>query len=279
MKFTILFCLGMAIGLALPARGSQTDQTAPYSNQADRHVVSEEAIAGQAGLEQLIGSQVPLAAAFYDERGETVKLGRYFNGKPVILALVYYGCPNLCTLVLNGILQTAQELKFDVGNEYQIVVVSFDERERPPLAVKKKSVYLHQYWRPNAADGWHFLTGDRASIEALAKSVGFHFSWDKATQQFAHPSTMMVLTPEGRVSRYFPGIEYPPREVRLALIDASGNQLGSLSERIYLLCYHYNPNTGKYGLVIWRTMQIGGCGTVLLLAAYLVRLSRNEPKA
>ncbi|MCA1658832.1 MAG: SCO family protein, partial [Verrucomicrobiaceae bacterium] len=185
-------------------------------------------------------------------------------------------CPNLCTLVLNGVLQTAQELKFDAGKEYEIVVVSFDARERPALAAAKKQIYIQRYGRAGAADGWHFLTGDDRAIERLASSVGYRFSYDKATSQFAHPSAIMVLTPAGKVARYFPGIEYPPREVRLALIDASQERVGSLADRVFLLCFHYNPATGKYGLLIGRVIQIGGIGTAAALAAYIVWMLRRE---
>jgi protein SCO1 len=236
----------------------------------------QQQIAASAGLEQKLNAQVPLDAIFRDEHGKTVKLGSFFGSKPVILALAYYECPNLCTLVLNGILQTAHELKFDAGKDYQIVVVSFDPHERPALAAAKKLTYLQRYGRASAADGWHFLTGDESAIAQLAQSVGYHFAYDKATRQFAHPSTIMVLTPKGKVSRYFPGIEYPPREVRLALIEASQNRTGSLADRVFLLCFHYNPATGKYGLLINRVMQIAGIGSVIALAAYVALNLRRE---
>lgn len=237
---------------------------------------TQEEVAARAGLEQKPGAQVPLESVFYDEHGTAVRLGSFFNQKPVILVLAYYDCPNLCTLVLNGLLQSAQELRLDAGKEYQIVVVSFDPRERPALAAAKKQVYIQRYGRANAASGWHFLTGDKAAIERLTGSVGYRFAWDEATRQFAHPSAIMVLTPQGKVARYFPGIEYPPRELRLALTDASGNRVGSLSDRVFLLCFHYNPSTGKYGLLIARAIQIAGIGTVLLLAGSIVSMLRRE---
>jgi protein SCO1/2 len=219
---------------------------------------------------------VPLETVFRDEHGKPVKLASFLGAKPVILVLAYYQCPNLCSLVLNGLLQTATELKFNVGKEYQIVVVSFDPRESPALAAAKKQVYIQRYGRADASGGWHFLTGDPAGIAQLARSVGFNFSWDEPTRQFAHPSAILILTPQGRVARYFPGIEYPPHDVRLALIDASGNRVGSLSDRVYLLCFHYNSNTGKYGVLISRVMQFAGCGTVLLLGSYVGILIRRE---
>jgi protein SCO1 len=229
----------------------------------------EEQIAARAGLEQKLNAQVPLGARFRDEHGRTVELGNYFGRQPVILALAYYECPNLCTLVLNGVLQTAHELKLDAGKDYQIVVVSFDPREQAALAAAKKQTYVERYGRVGAADGWHFLVGDKDSIAQLADAVGYRFAYDDATRQFAHPSTIMVLTPEGKVARYFPGIEYPPREVRLALIDASKNQIGSLADRVFLLCFHYNPQTGRYGFLITRLLQFAGIGTVLAIGAYI----------
>ncbi len=238
---------------------------------------TQQQIAARAGLEQKLNAQVPLDATFRDEHGKTVPLGSFFHsGKPVILALAYYECPNLCTLVLNGLLDTANELKFDAGKEYEIVVVSFDSRERPALAAAKKQTYIERYGRHGAVDGWHFLTGSEASIAQLAESVGYRFSWDETARQFAHPSAIMVLTPAGKVARYFPGIEYPPRDVRLALIEASHEQVGSLADRVFLLCFHYNPQTGKYGLLISRVIQLAGCGTAAAVALYIVWMLRRE---
>lgn len=236
----------------------------------------QQQIAARAGLEQMLGAQVPLDAVFRDEHGKNAPLGSYFGKKPVVLALAYYECPNLCTLVLNGILTTAQDLKLDAGKDYEIVVVSFDPHERPALAAAKKQIYIQRYGRPSYSYGWHFLTGDESSITRLADSVGYHFAWDASTSQFAHPSAIMILTPQGKVSRYFPGIEYPPREVRLALMAASDDQVGSLVDRVFLLCFHYNPATGKYGLLIWRVIQIAGCGTALLLALFVILNVRRE---
>ncbi|HEY0369399.1 MAG TPA: SCO family protein [Chthoniobacterales bacterium] len=232
---------------------------------------TQEQIAARAGLEQKLNAQVPLDAVFRDEHGNAVKLGSFFeNGKPVVLALAYYECPNLCTLVLNGVLQIAQELKLDAGKDYEIIVVSFDERERPALAAAKKQTYVERYHRPGASDGWHFLTGEKDAILRLTSSVGYRFSYDESTRQFAHPSAIMVLTPAGKIARYFPGIEYPARDVRLALIDASHEQIGSLADRVFLLCFHYNPTTGKYGLLITRVMQFAGIGSALAIGCYIV---------
>ena len=174
----------------------------------------------------------------------------------MILVLAYYECPNMCTLVLNALLQSAQDLKFEVGKEYQIIVVSIDPHEEPALAAAKKQIYTQRYGRPGAANGWHFLTGDEASIRSVANSVGFRFVYDPKTRQFAHPSVITVLTPTGKVSRYFAGIEYPPKELRLALIEASNNHIGSLTEQLFLLCFHYDPASGKYGLAYQRRHSV-----------------------
>ncbi|MDQ6625942.1 MAG: SCO family protein [Verrucomicrobiota bacterium] len=239
----------------------------------------QQQIAARAGLEQKLNAQVPLDAVFRDEHGAARTLGSFFNGKPVILALAYYECPNLCTLVLNGVLQTAQELKFDAGNEYEIVIVSFDARERPALAAAKKQIYTQRYGRAGANDGWHFLTGDAANIARLAQSIGYRFAYDETTRQFAHPSAITILTPAGRVARYFPGIEYPPREVRLALIEASTEHVGSLADQVFLLCFHYNPATGKYGLLISRVIQFAGIGTALALGIYIALMVGRDRRA
>ncbi|HTE89366.1 MAG TPA: hypothetical protein VK639_10450, partial [Terriglobales bacterium] len=178
--------------------------------------------------------------------------------------------------VLNGLLQKAQELRFDAGKEYEIVVVSFDPHERPALAAAKKQTYIQRYGRAGAADGWHFLTGDEIAIARLAHSVGYRFAYDPQTRQFAHPSTIIVLTPQGKIARYFPGIEFPPRDVRLALIEASQDRVGSLADELFLLCFHYNPVTGKYGLLITRILQIAGLGSALVLATFIVLSVRRE---
>jgi len=241
---------------------------------------TQQRIAASAGLEQKMNAQVPLDATFRDEHGAPVSLGKFFQpGKPVLLALAYYECPNLCTLVLNGVLETAHQLKFNAGSDYQIVVVSFDPHERPALAAAKKQTYLERYGRKNATEGWHFLTGDQSNIARLLESVGYRVAYDQTTRQWAHPSTVMVLTPGGKVSRYFPGIEYPPREVRLGLIEASHEQIGNLADRVFLLCFHYNPATGKYGFIISRVIQIAGIGTSLLLAGYIAVMVARDRRA
>ncbi|MDQ2868687.1 MAG: SCO family protein [Verrucomicrobiota bacterium] len=236
----------------------------------------QQQIIAQAGLDQKLNAQVPLTLAFRDEHGKTVKLENYFGSKPVILVLAYYECPNMCTLVLNALLESAQDLKFDAGKEYQIVVASIDPRERPALAAAKKQIYTQRYGRPGTSSGWHFLTGDESQIVQLASSVGYRFAYDPQTRQFAHPSVITVLTPAGKISRYFAGIEYPPKELRLALMEASDNRIGSLTDRFFLLCFHYNPATGKYGLLIRRVMQFAGISTVFVLGGFIALMIQRE---
>lgn len=236
-------------------------------------------LTAKAGLDQKLDAQVPLNLTFRDEHGTAVQLGRFLGVKPLVLVLAYYECPSLCTLVLNALLQSAQDLKFDAGREYQILVVSINPQESPALAAAKKQLYIQRYGRPGSEDGWHFLTGDEDAIQQLAQSIGYRFVYDPQTRQFAHPSVITVLTPSGKVSRYFAGIEYPPKEVRLALIEASNSRIGSLTDQLFLLCFHYNPATGKYGLVVTRVIQFAGISTVILLGSLITLMVRREHSA
>jgi protein SCO1/2 len=229
-----------------------------------------------AGLDQKLNAQVPPNLGFRDEAGQQVRLGNYFGEKPVILALAYYECPNLCTLVLNALLTGAQDLQLDAGRDFEIVVVSFNPRETTALASAKKKTYTQRYGRPQDNDGWHFLTGDEPAIAQLAESVGYRYAFDPQTRQYAHPSAIMVLTPDGKVSRYFAGIEYPPRELHLALIEASNRRVGSLTDQLFLLCFHYNPLTGKYGLIIMRVVRVACFATVGALALFMTTMFRRD---
>ncbi|MBI1927913.1 SCO family protein [Candidatus Poribacteria bacterium] len=219
----------------------------------------------EVGIDQRLNEQVPLDLVFRDETGKLVRLGDYFGEKPVILSLVYYECPMLCTLVLNGLLKSLRALSFDVGKEFNVVTVSFNPGETPTLAAAKKAEYIQHYSRPGTAEGWHFLTGQEASIQQLAQAVGFRYVYDAQKNQFAHASGIMVLTPQGRLSHYFYGIEYSPRDIRLSLVEASANKIGSPVDQLLLYCYHYDPTTGKYGVIIMNIIRLAGLGTVLAL--------------
>jgi protein SCO1/2 len=233
------------------------------------------------GLEQRLDQQLPLDLVFRDESGQEVKLGQYFGQKPVILALVYYDCPMLCTQILNGMVTSFRVLPFQVGKEFDVVTVSFDPRETSALASTKKKVYVNylpEKMRAGATNGWHFLTGDQANISKLTDAVGFRYRYDEATKQFAHASGIMVATPHGKLSRYFYGIEYAPRDLRLGLIESSANKIGSPADQLLLYCYHYDPATGKYGAAVMKIMRIAGVITVLAIVVMLFALKGHKPK-
>jgi protein SCO1/2 len=232
-------------------------------------------------IDQRLGERVPLDLVFRDEAGHPVQLGDYFHDKPVILVLAYYRCPRLCTQVLNGLLDSLNGLPaFDVGDKFDVLTVSFDPRETPELARAKKQAYVESYGRPGAAEGWHFLTGEQASIERLTEAVGFYYEYDPRTDQFAHASGIMVLTPKGEIARYFYGINYPPRDLRLALVEASGNKIGSPVDQLLLFCFHYDPATGKYTATVMNLVRVTGILTVLTLGAvFAITWQRERRKA
>jgi protein SCO1/2 len=208
------------------------------------------------GIDQKLNNQVPLDLTFRDEHGQIVKLEQYFREKPVVLALVYYQCPMLCNMVLNGMLRSFRALSFDIGGEYDVVTVSFDPQEKPSLARAKQASYIDKYRRPGAVTSWHFLTGDEANIQKLTQAVGFRYKWDPVQKQFAHASGIMVLTPAGRIARYFYGIEYSPSALRLALVEASNGQIGNPVDAVLLYCFHYDVTTGKYSLLISNAVRL-----------------------
>jgi len=226
-------------------------------------------------IEQKLDQQLPLDLVFRDENGQTVKLGQYFGKKPVVLALVYYDCPMLCTQVLNGMVTSFRVLPFQIGKEFDVVTVSFDPRETSALATAKKNVYVNylpEKMHAGANEGWHFLTGDQENIAQLTDAVGFRYHYDEATKQFAHGSAIMVTTPEGKLSRYFYGIDYPARDLRLGLIESAANKIGTPVDQLLLYCYHYDPATGRYGAAVMKIMRIAGVATVLAIVAMLFAL-------
>ncbi len=224
---------------------------------------------------QHLNEQIPAELTFRDETGKQVRLGDYFGKKPIILNLVYYRCPMLCSEVMAGLSGSLKALKFDVGKEFDIITVSFDPKDTPEAATAKKADYIKRYGRPGAADGWHFLTGPQESIAALTKAVGFEYQYDPKSQQFSHATAIMILTPEGKLAQYYYGVEYPPKDLRLGLIQASQNKIGTLADQVLLYCYHYDPATGKYGAIISRIIQLSGGVTVLSLGLFLIILFRR----
>ena len=228
------------------------------------------------GIDQKLNEQLPLDLTFRDETGKPVQLRKYFGQKPVLLSLVYYDCPMLCTLVLNGLVRSLRAVPLDVGDQFQVVTVSFDPRETAALAAAKKETYVKRYGRAQASQGWHFLTGDEASIQQLTRAVGFRYAYDEKSGQFAHATGIMVLTPTGRLARYFYGIEYSPRDLRLALVEASANKIGSVVDQLLLFCFHYDPKTGKYSLVVMNVLRIAGMGTLLALGSFMLVMFRRD---
>ncbi|MGH9932504.1 MAG: SCO family protein [Pyrinomonadaceae bacterium] len=230
------------------------------------------------GIDQKLNEQLPLDLVFKDENGASMKLGDYFGKKPVVLSLVYYQCPMLCNQVLNGMVTAFKVMNFKPGQEFEVVTVSFDPRETASLAAAKKNTYVNylpENRRAGAASGWHFLTGDEASIKRLTEAVGFRYRWDEATNQFAHASAIYVTTPEGKLARYFYGIEYAPRDVRLGLMEAAENKIGSPVEQLLFYCYHYDPATGTYGYRVMLMMQVGGVLTLIGIVVLLFALRRR----
>jgi protein SCO1/2 len=227
-------------------------------------------------IEQRLNSQLPLDAEFRDETGKTVPLGSFFGKRPVVLTLVYYDCPMLCTQILNGMVRAAKVLTFTPGQDYDVVAISFDARETSQLAAEKKAVYLKRYGRPETARGWHFLTGDVNSIKRVTEAVGFRYIWDVHTAQFAHASAIYVLTPQGRLSKYFYGIDYSPKDMRLGLIEASNNKIGNPVDQIMLFCYHFDPHAAKYTPFALGLLRVAGAATVLTLGGFVFIMLRRE---
>lgn len=261
--FYVLYAL-LSAALGLPLRAQILNSGAPPP------------MLREVGIDQKLGAPLPLDLTFRDERGETVQLQQYFGEKPVILSFVYYECPMLCTQVLNGLLESLRTLSFDVGKQFEIVTVSFDPGETPKLAADKKASYVKQYKRAGAEQGWHFLTGDTASIRQLTQAAGFRYTYDPATDQFAHASGIMVVTPQGKMARYFYGIEYSGRDLRLALVEAAENKIGSPVDALLLYCFHYDPLTGKYGLVIMNVLRLAGVATVMALGTFMLVMFRRD---
>ena len=222
------------------------------------------------GIEQKLGDQMPLDTELKDEDGQTVTLGSYFNhGRPVILAFVYYECPMLCNQVLNGLTGSLKGIAFNAGKDFDVVAISFDAREndKTDLAKNKKASYIERYGRAGSENGWHFLTGTQGSIDKVTSAAGFSYKWDEKSEQFAHAAGIMIATPDGRLSRYFYGIDYSPKDVKFGLMESNENKVGNAAEQLLLYCYHYDPATGKYGLAILKVMRVGGILTLLCMGA------------
>ena len=231
------------------------------------------------GFEPPLNGQMPLDLAFRDETGRSVQLRDYFGQKPVVLAFVYYGCPMLCDQVEQGVVGVLRMLSFNPGRDYEVVFVSFDSRETPEMAAEKKKKALVHFRRPETDSGWHFLTGSKESIEAATSAANFRFSFDAKNNLFAHASGVLLLTPDGHISRYFYGVEFPGRDMRLGLVDASAGKIGTPIDHVLLYCYHYDPTAAVYSASILKIIRLAGVLTILCLAGGILISRRRETRA
>jgi protein SCO1/2 len=275
--------LGMALALAVflllcPIRaGAQPGMGIGYTAApAPTPGLSNPPILRDVGIDQKLGAQIPLDTVFSDEAGNPVRLRDVIGKRPVILTLVYFNCPSLCTLVLNDLLRSLNSLDITAGRDFDVLTVSFDPHEGPDLARQKKAGYLTRYGRPGADAGWHFLTGSDESIHALTDSVGFRYAWDASSGTYAHASGIMILTPQGVVSKYIYGIDYAPEDLRSGLRAAGQSMVGPPTEVIILYCFHYDPATGQVGLIVTRALRVGGVLTILAMGGFITLALRRE---
>jgi len=273
-SFAFMLLLGLVVSVCAQQDGLRPSSDGATTNQRPQ-------ILSQVGIDQHLNQALPLDLHFRDESGKDVRLGDYFGKRPVILSLVYYRCPMLCGEVLNGLTSSLNILSFDLGRDYEIVTVSIDPRETPDVAAKMKATYLRRYNRhtPEAENGWHFLTGSQDQISQLAKAVGFRYVYDPRIDQYAHASGIQLVTPDARLSQYYYGIEYFPKDIRLGLIEASKNHIGTVVDQLILYCYHYDPTTGHYGAIVMRILRLSGIATVLLLGGFIFVMVRRDVRA
>ena len=274
----LVFCLiapSVNGQMGVPKNGSPLYNSRPYTPSAPTGL---PAVLNEVGIDQKLNTQLPLDLVFRNEKGEQVKLGDFFGKKPVVISLVYYECPMLCNQVLNGMISSFRVMNFAPGKEFDVVTVSFDSRETAVHATNKKKTYvdyLPEAKRADAAAGWHFLTGDDENIKKLTEAIGFRYRFDTATNQFAHASGIFVATPGGKLARYFYGIEYAPKDLRLGLVEASENKIGSPMDKLMLYCYHYDPATGKYGATVINIIRLGGIVTLIAIAGMFLLMRRR----
>jgi protein SCO1 len=269
--------LSMAVAsslLAVASARASTPLTYPGPSSNEKPPLLREI-----GFDQRLGNALPLDAPFVDETGAPVRLGHYFGKRPVVLSLVYFDCPMLCTISLNGLSSALDILSFEPGREFELVSISFEPKEGPAQAAAKKKVQLARYKRPSAAGAWHFLTGPQESIDRVTKAVGFRYAWDAETKQYAHPAGTVIATADGRVSRYLFGIEYAPKDLRLALVESGDGKVGGLVDQALLFCYQYNPHTGRYSSAIIGVIQVAAALTILALGGFIFVMWRREKAA
>jgi len=276
---------GLALSLLCVGAYAQNGEGVKSMDSAGQLSSDTNTVLQKIGLDQRLNAQIPLDGTFRDESGRNVTLGQYFHQRPVILTFVYYDCSMLCNQVLSGLTGSLNMLTLQPGKDFDIVTVSIDPSETPVMAQAKKDMYLKRYWKggAGAAAGWHFLTGDQHSIDALASAVGFRYvkvqGPDGQLNQYAHASAIMVVTPEGKLAQYFYGVEFPPRDLRLALVESSHGKTGNMVDAVLLYCYHYDPSTGKYSATVIRIVRLGGVLTVLSLGTFMVVMFRRDLKS
>jgi protein SCO1/2 len=275
--------IAMACGLATLASLTAIAQVSSYGDKQSGPTNDHPpALLDKVGIVQRLNAQLPLNLTFTDETGKAVQLSQYFGKHPAILALVYYQCPMLCSEELNGLTSALKMVDTVPGKDYEIVVVSIDPTEGPALAAAKKAGYVHRYGKPETAGGWHFLTGTQPNIDALTKAVGFGYvkipGPDGKLTQFAHASSIQIVTPEGKLAQYYMGVEYSPKDLRLGLVEASNNKIGSPVDNILTYCYHYDPQTNTHSLVVARVVQLGGAVTLLGLGGFMLVMFRQDSK-
>jgi protein SCO1/2 len=267
------------LGLACLLLGPSCLDLAEAHTAAKEPYLRDEAFLAEVGLDQKLGAQVPLGLTFRDETGRTVELGSYFGAKPVILALTYYNCTMLCPLLMDGLVKALRSLSLEAGKQFRVLVVSINPRETPALAASKKDFYVQRYEKPGGAEGWHFLTGQDEAIHQLSRAVGFHFVYDAKKDDYAHPTGLLLLTPQGIISRVLYGVEFASRDLRLGLVEAAANTIGTPVDQLLLYCYHYDPLTGKYGLIIMNVLRLAGTATVLCLGGFMLVMFRRDRRA
>jgi protein SCO1 len=228
------------------------------------------------GIEQKLGTKLPLKTTFRDQTGASVSLQDYLSAKPAVLVFSYFDCPMLCPLVLEGLVRSLKPLSLNAGGDFDVLVISIDERDSPELAQKKRLEIINRYGRDGSEVGWHFLTGEKSAIDEVTRSAGFTYAWDETSKQYVHASGIFILTPQGEIARVLYGIDYTPRDIRLALVEAGDGTIGSAVDQLLLYCYHYNPLTGKYGFVIMGTLRVAGVSTVLAMATFIITMLRRE---
>ena len=277
----ILLVLGIGLGVWSPDVFAQQQPGLPGSMGMSGGIVASNVPPQFAAVTfaQRLNQQLPLDTMLRDEEGREVKLGAFFGTRPVLLAFVYYQCPLLCSQVMNGISSALKAVPFTPGKDFDVVLVSFDPRDTPEAANAKKRAHLLHWKRQDTAGGWHFLTGDEAAIRQVTSAAGFNYTWDEPTLQFAHVSGILAVTPDGRLSRYFYGVEFSPKELRLALVESGAGKIGSAVDELLLYCFAYDPTTGQYGVVVMNVVRLGGLLTVAVIVGFILLMRRRESRA